>query len=693
MHPSNPSALPYRADLDGLRGIAVLLVVLYHGGLGPFPGGYVGVDVFLVISGYLITRIILSDLDAGHFTLMDFYERRVRRLVPALVVMLTTVTVACLLLLSPQDLKYFGGSLFAAVGFAANLFFFLEAGYFDLASTMKPLLHTWSLAVEEQFYLLYPLLLPWLIRRGRRQAIVILAAVTAMSLLGSAWAAQNNPGAGFYLPVFRAWEIGVGALLALAHASTGGLTWPMTRLIALAGIASILIAAVQYDARTPFPGLAALLPCLGTAALLACGPQANPFQRALAWPALVRLGRLSYSWYLWHWPILVLARHYAIRELTDLERLSLLLLSLAIAALSWRWVERPFRGPNARLDRRRLLQAAIGSGALLACLGLAMVWSGGWPARYPQPALQLLRQAEAVDPQLETCAMQAGAQLLAGEACILGSRGQAPPSVVVWGDSQAAAMLPLWRALALREEIRILFLGKVGCGPLLDIERLDLDFGCRDYAAAAILLIDELPPDTPVILSARWTHYTDRPAVGGEDHAQVRLLDMGGSKQAGGGNDEALRAGLGRTLESLGDRPLLIIGTVPEIGFHVPGSLARAMHLRRSVDLRPSLASYRQRQAPFLQLLDGLPPPGELTFVDPAEWLCPDLYCDIVAGNQALYLDHVHLSAAGALRLAAPISRWVSSALSGPYPLTSGCGATAGERCETRRRPPPDGGP
>ncbi len=218
MNPSNSAAVPYRADIDGLRGIAVLLVVLYHAGLGPFPGGYVGVDVFLVISGYLITRIIRSDLDAGHYTLMGFYERRVRRLVPALVVMLTTVAVACLLLLAPQDLSYFGGSLFAAVGFAANLFFFLEAGYFDLASTMKPLLHTWSLAVEEQFYLLYPLLLPWLIRRGRATAIVVLAVVTALSLLGSAWAAQGNPDAGFYLPLFRAWEIGLGALLALFHA-------------------------------------------------------------------------------------------------------------------------------------------------------------------------------------------------------------------------------------------------------------------------------------------------------------------------------------------------------------------------------------------------------------------------------------------------------------------------------------------
>lgn len=684
MNPSNSAAVPYRADIDGLRGIAVLLVVLYHAGLGPFPGGYVGVDVFLVISGYLITRIIRSDLNAGHYTLMGFYERRVRRLVPALVVMLTTVAVACLLLLSPQDLRYFGGSLFAAVGFAANLFFFLEAGYFDLASTMKPLLHTWSLAVEEQFYLLYPLLLPWLIRRGRAPAIVVLAVVTALSLLGSAWAAQGNPDAGFYLPLFRAWEIGLGALLALFHASSTRLTGPASGLIALTGIVSILVAATQYDARTPFPGVAALLPCLGTVALLACRPETNPVQRALAWPALVQLGRVSYSWYLWHWPVLVLARHYAIRELTELERLGLVLLSLAIAAVSWRWIESPFRGKHALLDRPGVFRAALGSGALLACLGLAMVWSGGWPARYPAPALQLLGQSEAVDPQLETCAMQSGNQLRAGQACMLGSGGEQPPEVVVWGDSQAAAMLPLWRQLALDHRLNILFLGKVGCGPLLDVERLDLAFGCRDYAAAAIGLINRLPADTPVILSARWTHYTNRPAVGGEDHAQVRLADLGDASGGEADNDAALLAGLGRTLGALGDRPLLMVGTVPEIGFHVPSSLARAMHLRRNVDLRPSLGSYRQRQATFLDLLGRLPTPNSLSFADPAELLCPDLYCDIVEGNQVLYLDHVHLSAAGALRLAPLVSRWLPT-------LTSDCAATAAGRCATRRHPPPGG--
>jgi len=686
MHPSNPTALPYRADLDGLRGVAVLLVVLYHAGLGPFPGGYVGVDVFLVISGYLITRIILADLDAGRFTLTGFYERRVRRLVPALGVMLTTVALACLPLLSPQDLKYFGGSLFAAVGFAANLFFFLEAGYFDLASSMKPLLHTWSLAVEEQFYLLYPLLLPWLIGRGRRLAIVTLAVVTALSLLGSVWAAQVNPNAGFYLPVFRAWEIGIGALLALCHASTDRLTGPTIWLIALAGIVSILLAAVQYDARTPFPGLAALLPCLGTAALLACRSGSNPIQHALAWPALVQLGRVSYSWYLWHWPILVLARHYAIRELTERERLGLVLLSLMVAAASWRWIERPFRGQGAKFDRSDMFRAALGAGVLLAGLGLAMVWSGGWPARYPQPALQLLDQSKAVDPQLETCAMLSGAELRAGAACILGPEGGAPPRLVVWGDSQAAAMLPLWRELALRHQLRVLFLGKVGCGPLLDVERLDLSFGCRDHAAAAIDLINRLPADTPVILSARWTHYTNRPAVGSEDHAEVRLVDLGGAPGGEADNDAALMAGLGRTLQALGARPLLMIGTVPEIGFHVPSSLARAIHLGRNVDLRPMLSSYRQRQAPFLKLLHRLPTPNTLRFADPAELLCSGPRCELLEDNQVLYLDHVHLSATGSLRLAPLVERWLPT-------LTSCCGAAAAGRCATRRHPPPGDDP
>lgn len=334
----------YRADIDGLRAIAILPVVFFHAGFGFAQGGFVGVDVFFVISGYLITSLVHREMLAGEFSLARFYERRVRRLFPALFAMLSACAVVAAWLLLPQDLRYFGGSLFATTLFSSNIFFWLEAGYFDVAAERKPLLHTWSLAVEEQFYLLFPFFLLLVLRYLPRRLVAVIGAVTVVSLLTSEWMLRNSDSAAFYLAPFRAWELGLGASLALIA--------PRTRhdnryaeAFAWLGLALISASVAAFSWQTPFPGLHALVPAVGAALVIWSGSRASTHAaRILSARPLVFTGLISYSLYLWHWPLLVFARHFAIRELTAAERLGVLLASVVLAMASWRYIERPFRG-------------------------------------------------------------------------------------------------------------------------------------------------------------------------------------------------------------------------------------------------------------------------------------------------------------------------------------------------------------
>ncbi len=334
----------YRTPIDGLRAVAVGAVVLFHFGVAPFSGGFVGVDVFFVISGFLITRLLLADIADRKPLILPFYRRRILRLFPALFMMLAVTLAAALLLLYPSDLRHFGESLASVAGFGSNLYFRNSSGYFSAAADQKPLLHTWSLSVEEQFYLVYPPLLAVLARRSVRLAAAVLGLLALASLLASAWATRAAPMTAFYLTPFRFWELMLGGLIPLF-----GLAAPRSRAasetLAWGGLGLIAAAVFGYTLETPFPGLAALPPCLGAAAvILSCErPGSNAAARLLSLPAATALGRISYSLYLWHWPVIVFAGHWLFRRPTGIETPALIALSLALAAASYRFVEQPFR--------------------------------------------------------------------------------------------------------------------------------------------------------------------------------------------------------------------------------------------------------------------------------------------------------------------------------------------------------------
>jgi peptidoglycan/LPS O-acetylase OafA/YrhL len=375
----------YRPEIDGLRALAVVPVILFHAGFAPFAGGYVGVDVFFVISGYLIASIIVEEMRGGRFSFVTFFERRARRIIPALyAVLLVTLPLGWLFML-PDNFENFGQSLFATVGVSNNVLLWMTSGYWDLSNEFKPLLHTWSLGVEEQFYFVFPLVLLALVPRGTRTTMWALAIAAVASLVLAQWFVMTKPLAAFFLLPMRAWELLLGAMFAVTR--TSGVPHqvargPLASVLAWIGLALILAPVFLYDSRTPFPGVAALPPTLGTLLVIMFASSSNAVGRVLSLRWIVGIGLGSYSAYLWHQPLFAFIRLLSVEHPATWVWIAAIAATGVLAFLSWRFVEQPFRS-RERCSRRAIFTLTIGVGALLGGAGLAIDRTSGFPQRVP----------------------------------------------------------------------------------------------------------------------------------------------------------------------------------------------------------------------------------------------------------------------------------------------------------------------
>lgn len=368
--------MKYRTEVDGLRALAVLPVILFHGGVGIFSGGYVGVDVFFVISGYLITAIIVTKIEDSSFSLLDFYSRRARRILPALaLVMICSIPFAWMLML-PSDFRDFAQSIAAVSLFSSNFLFWLENDYFATSAELKPLLHTWSLAVEEQYYIVFPLLMIAFWGWSRRFSVLLLCVIFCISLAASQMLSSTHPEANFYLLPSRAWELLAGSLCAIWVLRTPPAAHEP---LAFCGLTLLVASIFLYDATTPFPSLYALVPVLGTCLILLFATQGTLVARLLSMRVLVGVGLVSYSAYLWHQPLFAFARIRYGHEPGFLLMLSLVGVSLILAYLSWRFVEQPVRCGSLPIWNS-LMAAGAGSAVFLA-MGLVL-WQSDLQQRY-----------------------------------------------------------------------------------------------------------------------------------------------------------------------------------------------------------------------------------------------------------------------------------------------------------------------
>jgi len=373
---TGPSA--YRPDIDGLRAVAVLAVVIFHAWPALLPGGFIGVDVFFVISGYLITGIILGGLAQGRFQFSDFYARRIRRIFPALAVVLVATYVAGWFLLFADDYQNLSRHLMAAVLFVSNFLLRGESGYFDAAADRKPLQHLWSLGIEEQFYLVWPALLvaAW---RLRLEPLLLMGAVIAASFLYNVYSVRIDPVATFYLPLTRFWELlAGGALAAISRPQPPAFGGRTADALSVSGVAMIGAGLAMLDGTRIFPGLWALLPVMGALSIILAGPGAWFNRTVLSTRGMVGIGLISYPLYLWHWPLLSFARIANGEAPPHLARVLLVLTSVGLAWLTYQWVEKP-----VRFGRRRALVVPALSMSMVAIAGVALLTdrAAGWVTR------------------------------------------------------------------------------------------------------------------------------------------------------------------------------------------------------------------------------------------------------------------------------------------------------------------------
>lgn len=617
---SKPNLNEYRPDIDGLRAIAVLAVVLFHAGVTGFGGGYVGVDVFFVISGFLITQILRRDINAGRIDIVEFYERRIRRIVPALLVFFAFTSVVGYAILMPDDLVELAKETLASLLFVSNVKFWRGADYWF--SGIRPLLHTWSLSIEEQFYLFFPLLLAFLAKRGVGTCRAALLLLWILSLAISVAGVNQAPSAAFFLLPSRIWELTTGAILALDFVPR--LRSVRNRDVAAAiGLVMIVVPCLTYTDRTPFPGLPALVPCLGTALLLQAGREtSNVVSRFLSKRLLVGIGLISYSLYLYHYPVFLFAKELAGNETLSLYWASgAIFASFLLAVLSWRFVEQPFRNRRG-VKRPALFVGTVLGSAVISLASLGIIFASGLPMRFTLEQQSTIAAKGDINPRFQECIKLPLTVLFSDPRCKIGNESAVDDNFVVLGDSHAAAIASAIVPLAIRGGVRGTIVGFGSCPPLLGLSMDQLAkparAECLERVENAIEIVRRDASVSTVIIIAYWPAYDD---VYGTDAARL------------------VSAALLRTVEALQGKQIVVLYDLPVAGNSLPRNLVVAhrfgqkqptLELPESSGILHAAQELRRRRARLISLA----PP-----------LCPEREnCPALSAGSPILVDTNHLS-------------------------------------------------
>jgi len=625
----------YRPDIDGLRAIAVLSVLFYHSGFEFFGGGYVGVDVFFVISGFLISTIIVREIGEGKFSIAGFYERRMRRILPAIIATVAVCLLVGYFLFETRDFENLARSSIANNLFLSNIYFYWQTGYFDAPAELKPLLHTWSLSLEEQYYVVTPILLLLVAKFFGRRFLLFVVPIFAASFAACVYGTASDSSFAFYMLMTRAWELLLGTILAIAVLPRFANERVMQSM-ALFGLLLILVSVFGFDEETAFPGAYAALPTFGTAILIYSGRGGTTLvNRMMAVKPMVFVGLISYSLYLWHWPIIVFSQYLKGTNLDKPEKIALLFLIFAVATLSWRFVETPFRKKRLLPTRKSIFIGSLAATVILIGAGLAALVSSGDKD---------LERWKACDDAQERIAEERS-------LCVLGEES-GTPRFILWGDSHA-------RALASAVDDSAQRLGKTGfmasntaCPPLQGIERVERR-QCNEFNETIFSYIEDNEDIDTVILAGRWAISAEGTRYMNEDGDPIRLIDT----YAEPGQHEIqinyFETGLLRTIQALLaiNKQVFIVGPVPEVGRDVRAVNHIALITNRDVNemIAPSIEDFESRNEKVLRILSRLEKEFDVHVLSPSELLCESTFCRVaLQDGTALYRDDHHLSTFGA---------------------------------------------
>lgn len=657
--------LQYRKEIDGLRAVAVVPVILFHAGVQSVSGGYVGVDVFFVISGYLITSLILQEKATGTFSLARFYERRARRILPALSFMLLSVTVLAYVLLSPSLLRSYSASLASVATFSSNIYFYKTTGYFFPAAEESPLLHTWSLAIEEQFYLFFPLMILLLWRLGKKRLFFSILVVAAGSLLLAQRWSTAHVAADFYLIPTRAWELFAGAIIAFLATRIHTTKRIYAEGLSITGLALILYAIFRYDDHTPFPSSYTLVPVLGTILVIVYGTASTYVGRLLSLRLVVFVGLLSYSLYLWHQPLFAFIRVKSSGPPPAYLFALAIVCAGVLAYLSYRYIERPFRSKQ-RFSQTSIFRFAGGTIALFLALGVIGYVNNGFVGRFET----VIDPSTIVSsPKRKVCHTSGTAYLPPSRACRYFGQN------ITWailGDSHTVEI-----GYALAEQLKtrdqgLVHLSFSGCPPAL---KFDSNVpGCSKWLTEAVAYLEKEPSVKNVLVGFRYSaalfgsQLASYPEVPNGDPGDMFSTDF---KNQVGGDAEALYwNGFLEIVHRLlnAGKTVYVLYPIPEL----PASITKVEPFSAlggpklfDLDRATSVSYYGKRNEFILNKLATLPYSDHLVAVRPDEILRHGDYFTAVLGDKALYYDDNHLSLAGATLVAKDIMTKILTASSG----------------------------
>jgi peptidoglycan/LPS O-acetylase OafA/YrhL len=615
--------MKYRPEIDGLRAIAVISVIIFHFSKDLLPGGYLGVDVFFVLSGYLITKIIWEEIQRKEFSLGKFYERRIRRLVPALLVVLLITLAISFVILLPTDLVGFSKSLIATQGFVANIFFWRDGGYFSAASETKPLLHMWSLGIEEQFYIFFPFLLILIAKWNRNIVLLTLVSLILGSYILNVYAIHK----GFFNPAFfllptRAWELGAGAILALyVHKSTIKPHFSLSFLGLLLLILSIGFPKIlTYTFFTPN-----FFAVLGTVLLLLEYPKGNAMvKQLLSLKSVVFLGLISYSLYIWHWPIIVFSKYYLVREMSVLEMVVAFVAIMTLSILSWKYIETPFRKKTT--SYKKLLSITGIFVVLMTIASIVIIKQQGYPDRLDKSAAVINESVGAY----YRCGISEQYQFGAMKACnITPSETQLAKEsdLILLGNSHAQMYTPLVKEILLENEMTGVLVPLNNCLPTV---KYNIDSKCIAMANKNLETIKSLPKDKVIIIAMNYWHDTL------EDSADQPLSNQDSS---------ALIVAIDDLINQLiqNENRVILIGPFAQPGYDIASQLSRSIAFGHSFSKPVSLSKVEYNKK-FLGLNQHFQSMKNIAYIQPDTIQCDSSKCDYVVDGRSLFADSNHLS-------------------------------------------------
>ena len=642
--------LNYRPDIDGLRAVAVIPIVLFHAGYEWISGGFVGVDIFFVISGFLISSIIQNEISQGKFSFIGFYERRLRRIIPALLTVLLATMLVGYFLLLPEEYAELAKSSMAAGAFFPNIYFWATSStYFGLDIVSTPLLHTWSLGVEEQFYIIFPVLIYLLLTRFSIKYVArIIIALLVLSLCANLFLVEiaANSKFAFYMLPTRAWELLAGVVLSLGilpkiHRPV------IANSISLLGFVLIVLTMLRLNENSLFPGINAIWPVFGTALIIYSGThQPTVISRILTNQLLVGIGVISYSLYLWHWPVTVYTNMY---WESDYNKLFIISASLILAFMSYRLIETRFRKcSKTELRIGKLKEIGVLS-VLVSIVCVAILNNDGIPDRVPKDALKHIA-TDTLRAGNQQCEQFTGNTKLDANICAIGTKNTLP-SFVLWGDSHAQAIADALHLAALEMEISGVLVTSHGCRPLVGVYRKSKR-RCETFNNRVVEYINNQPSLKHVFLAGYWRiPFTSQ----GYDNSNFLIVDDQTRFRSPEENRKVFKRGMQRTLDTLESSNPVIIQDIPEIGSQFGKSVANhfARRIWKGNTAFKELVYTTEHDSfdrEFKQLLNSYS--SHPNFIDVNTVLCVQSKCPLRKKGQLIYADGDHLSKYGASLLA-----------------------------------------